>query len=133
MHQFRLCVLLRPCGDCILSYPCVCGSRALWVVESQPSVSELIKTTEAIESLSQQDLLHKNLENYAESRRGKSEMSMLHEITAEAVALAEMQTQQVDLPTAVDSMEAEPIKMAGHIVKRMAVAVRTEARQKDQQ
>ena len=37
-------------------------------------------------------------------------MSMLDEITAEAVALAEMRTQPEDLPTAVDSVEALTIK-----------------------
>ena len=37
---------------------------------------------------------------YAENRRGKSEMSMLDEVTAEAVALAEVQTQAEDLPSA---------------------------------
>ena len=108
-------------------YPifCVCGSRALLVVESRPSVPELVKTTETIESLSQQDSLYKNMENCAENRRGKPEMSMLAEITAEAVALAEMQTQPVDLPTSVDSVEVETIQMTGHIVKNMAVAVAT--------
>ena len=35
---------------------------------------------------------------------------MLDEITAEAVALAEMQTQPEDLHTAVDSVEAKTIK-----------------------
>ena len=96
----------------VFSYPCVCGSEALWlVVESRPSVSELVKTTETIESLSQQDVLYKNLENYAENQRGTSEMSMLDEVAAEAVALAEMQTQVGDLPTAVDSMDAETKKI----------------------
>ena len=47
---------------------------------------------------------------------------MLDEITAEAVALAEMQTQPEDLPTAVDSVEAETIQMAGRIAKKMTVA-----------
>ena len=59
---------------------------------------------------------------YAENQRGRSEMSMLDEVAAEAAALAEMQTQVGDLPTTVDSMEAETAKMAGHIVKRLAVA-----------
>ena len=63
------------------------------VVESRPNVSELVKTTETIESLSQQNLLNKNVENYVENRRRKPDMGMLVEITAEAVALAEMQTQ----------------------------------------
>ena len=63
-----------------------------------------------------------NLENYAESQRVKSEMSMLDEIAAEAAVVAEIQTQVEDIPTAVDSMEAETIKKAGHIVKRSAVA-----------
>ena len=125
----RPCVLfvflLQPCGDCVLSYVCVCGSRALLVVESRPSVSELVKTTETIENLSQQGLLYKNMENYAENRRGKPEMSMLVEITAEAVALAEMQTRPVDLPTAVDSVEVETKQMTGHIVKKMALTVAT--------
>ena len=49
-------------------------------------------------------------------------MSLLGEIMAEAVALAEMQTQPVDLLTAVDSEEVATIKMAGPIVKKMAVA-----------
>ena len=53
-------------------------------------------------------------------------MSLLDEITTEAIALAEMQTQQVDLPNAVDCMEAETIKMAGHVTKRMAVATSDE-------
>ena len=66
------------------------------VVESRPSVSELVKTTETVESLSQKELLYTNLENYAESQRGKSEMSMLDEIAAEAAAVAEMQTQVED-------------------------------------
>ena len=106
----------------VFSYLCVCGSEAFWlVVESRPSVSELVKTTETIESLSQQDVLYKNLENYAENQRGTSEMSMLDEVAAEAVALAEMQTQVRDLPTAVDSMDAETKKNPGHITKRMAV------------
>ena len=60
--------------------------------ESHQCFSELIKTTETIESLLQQDLLHKNLENYAESRRGKPDMSMLVAVAEAAVALAEMQT-----------------------------------------
>ena len=81
--------VVRPC-------PCVCGS----------------KTTETIESLSQKDLLYKIRENYAIHQRGKSEMSMLDDIAAEAAALAEMQTQVGSIPTAVDSMEDETIKMA---------------------
>ena len=97
------------CGDCVPSYPCVCGSRALLVVESRHSVLELVKTTETIES---------------ENQRVKSEMSMLDEIAEEAAALAEIQTQPGDLLTAVDSMEAETAKKAGHTVKRMAVATR---------
>ena len=40
-------------------------------------------------------------------------MSTLDEIAAEAGALAEMQTQVEDIPTAVDSMEAEIIKNGG--------------------
>ena len=75
----------------------------LGFLESLPSVSESVKTTETIESLSQQDLLCKNLESYAEKQRGKSEMSMLDQIAAEAAALAEMQTQVEDVPTVVDS------------------------------
>ena len=55
----------------IVFYPCFCGSRALLVVESLPSVLELVKTTETIESLSQQDLLCKNLKKYAINQRGK--------------------------------------------------------------
>ena len=51
------------------------------------------------------------------NQRGKSEMTMLDEI-----ALAEMQTQVGNVPTAVDSMEDETIKMACHFVKRSAVA-----------
>ena len=46
----RFPVLRRPCGDCVLSYPCVCVSRALLVVESPPSDPELVKTTETVES-----------------------------------------------------------------------------------
>ena len=57
--------------------------------DSRPSVSELVKTTET--------MLYKTLEGYAENRRGKSEMHRLDEVTAEAVALAEMQTQAGDL------------------------------------
>ena len=56
-------ILVGVCGDCVLSHPCVGGSKALLIVEKGPSVSELVKTTETIESLSQQDLLCKNLEN----------------------------------------------------------------------
>ena len=48
--------------------------------------------------MSQQELLYKNLENYAENQRGKSEMSMLDEIAAEAAAWAEMQTQVETFP-----------------------------------
>ena len=47
---------------------------------------------------------------------------MLDEIAAEAAAFAEAKTQREDLPAVVDSVEAETEKMAGHIVKRMAVA-----------
>ena len=72
-----LCFSCDPVGDCVLSYPCVGGSEALLVVESRPS----IKRTETIKSLSQQDFLYKNLENYAENRRGKPDMSMLVEVT----------------------------------------------------
>ena len=72
-------------------------------VDPEPIVSELVKTMETIESLSQQDLLHKNLEHYAENQRGKSEMSMLDEIVADAAALAEMQTQPGELSIAVKS------------------------------
>ena len=68
----------------------------LLVVESRHSVLELIKMTETIECLSQQYLPHKNLENYAKNRRGKSDMSMLVEVTEAAVALAEMQTRKTD-------------------------------------
>ena len=50
---------------------------------------------------------------------------MLVEITAEAVASAEMQTRPVDLPTAVDSVEVETKQMTGHIVKKMALTVAT--------
>ena len=75
------------------------GSKTLLIFENRHSDSELVKTTETIESL-----------------------SLLDEVAVEAAALAEMQTQVGDLPTAVDSMEAETAKMAGHIVKRMAVA-----------
>ena len=64
-------ILVGVCGDCVLPYPCVCGSTAFLVVESRPSVLEPVKTTETIESLSQQDLLYKNLENYAVNQRGK--------------------------------------------------------------
>ena len=67
------------------------------IVQSHQCFSELVKTTETIESLLQQDLLHKNLENYAEGRRGKPDMSMLVAVTEAAVALAEMQTQPGDL------------------------------------
>ena len=49
-------------------------------------------------------------------------MSKLDEIAAEAAALAEMQAQVEDIPTVADSMEAETTNMAGHIVKRSAVA-----------
>ena len=90
--------------------------KALFVVESRPSVSGLIKTTETIESLSQQDLLYKNLE----SRRGKPDMSMLAEVAEAAVALAELQTQPEDLPTAVHSEVVETVKVVGQIVKKMA-------------
>ena len=72
-------------------------------VDPEPIVSELVKTTNTIQSLSQQDLLHKNLEHYAENQRGKSEMSMFDEIAAEAAALAEMQTQPVELAIVVKS------------------------------
>ena len=116
MHQSRLCVLLRPCGDCVLSYPLFDGSRALLVVESQPGVSELVKTTKTIESVSQEDLLCCTRiwkKTYAENRRGKPDISMLVEITEEAVALAEMHTQTENLPTAEDSMVAETVKMGG--------------------
>ena len=99
-----------------------CGSRAVLVVESRPSVVEFVKTTETIESLSQEDLLYKNLENYGMNLRGKSEMSMLDEVAAGAAALAEMQSHVGRIPTAVDSMERRDQKMAGYIVKRSAVA-----------
>ena len=122
---FDACFSCNPVVTVVYPIFCVCGSRALLVVESRPSVSELVKTTETIESLSQQDLLYKKMENYAENQRGKPEMRMLVEITAEAVASAEMQTRPVDLPTAVDSVEVETIQMTGHIVKNMAVAVAT--------
>ena len=104
----------------ILSFPC--GSRALSVVEIRPSVWESVKTTETTKSLSQPRQLYSGLPNHAVNQRAKFEMSMLDEIATEAAASAEMQTQPVDLPTAVDSKEAEADKMAGHTVKRMAVA-----------
>ena len=53
---------------------------------------------------------------------------MLDEIAAEAAALAEMQIQPGDLPTAVDRMEVETVKMAGLTVKRMAVATSEDGR-----
>ena len=46
---------------------------------------------------------------------------MFDEVTAET-ALAEMQTPPEDLRTAIDSVEAETMKMAGPSVKRLAVA-----------
>ena len=49
-------------------------------------------------------------------------MSTLDEIAVEAAALAEMQTQVGNIPTAVDSIKDETIKMWSHIVKRSAVA-----------
>ena len=67
------------------------------VVESGQCFSELIETTETIDSLLQQELLYKNLENYAEGRRGKPDVSMLVAVTEAAVALVEMQTQLGDL------------------------------------
>ena len=30
VHQSRLVCVLLPCGDCVLSYLCVCGSKALF-------------------------------------------------------------------------------------------------------
>ena len=82
-----------------------------------------VKTTDTIESLTQQELLYKNLENYAGNQRGESGMSMLDNVAAEAAALAEMQTQVVDSPTIVASMEVETVPMAGHIAKRSALAM----------
>ena len=66
--------------------------KSFWLLKARLVVLELIKTTETIESPSQQDLLYKNLENYAESRRGKLDMSMVVEVTEATVALAELQT-----------------------------------------
>ena len=82
-----------------------------------------VKTTETIESLTQQDLLYKNLENYAGNQRGESGMSMLDDVAAEAAALAEMQTQVEDIPTTVARKEVVTVPMAGHIAKRSAVAM----------
>ena len=98
MGWHRSCVLLL-CDDCVLCYPCVfVGPKPFWLTENWLCVSELIKATETIESLSQQDLLYRNLENCAESRRGKLDKSMLAEVAEAAVASAEMQTQPGDLP-----------------------------------
>ena len=70
------------------------------------------------ESLSQPGQLYSDLPNHAVNRRVNFEMSMLDdEIATEAAASAEMQTQPADLPTAVDSMEAETAKIVGHTVK----------------
>ena len=102
--------------------PVFVDPKPFWLIESRPSISELIKMTETIESLSQQDLLCRNLENYAESRRGKPDMSMLAEVAEAAVAIVEMQTQPGDRPTAENSVVVEPVKVAGHIVKKRAVA-----------
>ena len=82
-----------------------------------------VKTTETIESLTQQELLYTNLKNVAGNQRGEPGMSMLDDVAAEAAALAEMQTQVVEIPTIVASMEVETVPMAGHIAKRSKVAM----------
>ena len=76
---------------------------------------------ETIESQSQQDLLGKKLENYAEARRSNPVMSMLAEVTEAAVALADMQTQPENLLIAVDDVTVAAGKPAGHISKKMTV------------
>ena len=92
------------------------------VVGSRPSVLELVETVETIESASQSGQLYSDLPIYAENQRVQLEGGMLEGVAAEAAAMAEAQTQPEDLPTVVDSMEAETAGMAGHNVKRMAVA-----------
>ena len=37
---------LRPCGDCVLSYPCVVDPERFWLLKAKPNVLELVKTTE---------------------------------------------------------------------------------------
>ena len=88
------------------------------------------KTSETIESVCQLEQFFSVLPNYAENQRVQSEMSMLGEIAAEAAALAEAQTQPGDLHNAVDSVEAARAKMAGHCVKRLAVAAGEDGRRK---
>ena len=48
-----------------------------WLLKTRPSVSELVKTTETIESFSQQDLLHKNLENTLKTDVGNQRWACL--------------------------------------------------------
>ena len=81
-----------------------------------------VKAAETIESQTQPRLLYFELPHYAENQRALTEMSMLDEAAVEAARLAEAQTQPGVLHTAVDSMEAETAKMAGHCAKRLAVA-----------
>ena len=47
---------------------------------------------------------------------------MLDEVAAEAARLANAQTQPAGLDTEIDSMDVEPSQVAGHCVKRLAVA-----------
>ena len=93
-----------------LSYLCVCGFRALLVVEVFRNESRWGKPSKACHS---KNCCARIWKHHAENQRGRSEMSMLDEVAAEAVALAEMQIQVGDLPTAVDSMVAETIKKGG--------------------
>ena len=47
---------------------------------------------------------------------------MLDEVAAEAARFANAQTQPAGLDTEMDSMDVEPSQVAGHCVKRLAVA-----------
>ena len=127
----RLLVVYPDCAPCDSVHLLCCEGLVviqkpfgtLWLSESQPSVLELVKTEETIESLSQTGELYSDLPSCAENQRAQSERSMLEEVAAKAAAMAEAQTQPEDLPTVEDSMEVETARLAGHSVKkRMAVA-----------
>ena len=49
-------------------------------------------------------------------------MSKLVEVTEAAVALVKMQTQRGDIPTTEDCVVVETVKVAGYIMKNVAVA-----------
>ena len=83
----------------------------------------LVKETslETIESQTQQDLLYKDLENYADARRNDPARTMLAEVAEAAMMQAEAETQPDDPAMAVGNVTETDGVPVGQISKKIAV------------